>query len=262
MENKYLRSYTRFFINSLSTGMEYRTAFIFQNIAGLVWMLSAFIFIFILFSQSSQVAGWNEKQIIFLYLTFSVTADFFNIFLKENLQQFLELIRKGQLDIYLAKPINTQFLVSLMSGQVSYSALFRFVMAIIFIIIFAPAGTSPASWLLYISLMVIGTVSVYSVIFILHTMNIWFIRLNNLTELTGQTYELSKVPLNAWPEQIKFFLTYVFPLGVLSSVAVKSLSNPPNFWSLILYIILAVLSLYISHRFFRYALHYYSSASS
>lgn len=261
MGNKYLRSYARFVKNSLAVDMEYRAGFLFKNITGLVWVIGALFLIDVIFSQSSSVAGWTKQQVICLYLTFSIAVDAFYIFVRDNLRKFLDLIQNGQLDAYLLKPINLRFLVTFMSNQMGYYVLFRFLAAIVLLFVYAPS-TNLLNWILYLFFIIAGSLGVYSVVFILHTFNFWLVRLENITELSNQSYELAKVPIDAWPKQIQLFLTYAFPMAVLSSFAVNALFGKANFIQLLLSIIVSSVLFYISHKFWNFALRHYSSASS
>ena len=261
MGNKYLKSYTRFVKNSLAVDMEYRAGFLFKNITGLVWVIGALFLINVIFSQSSSVAGWTKQQVTCLYLTFSIAVDAFYIFVRDNLRKFLNLIRDGQLDAYLLKPINLRFLVTFMSNQMGYYVLFRFFAAIILLIVYSPTSNI-FNWSLYISFTIIGSIGVYSAVFILHTLNFWLIRLENITELSNQSYELAKVPIDAWPKQIQLFLTYAFPITVLSSFAVNALFGKAGVIQLLLSVIVSTILYFISDKFWNFALRHYSSASS
>lgn len=263
MGSKYLKSYWRFVQNALSVELEYRGGFLFKNITGLVWVVGALFFINVVFGQVSSVGGWNRQQIICLYLTFSLAVDLFSVFVRDNLQKFLDLIRDGRLDAYLIKPINTHFLITFMSNQIGYSVLFRLLTVLILLSQYSP-HTTPINWILYVLFLLIGSIAVYSVIFILHTLNIWFIRLDNITVLSHQSYELAKVPAEAWPDWIKQLLTYGYPMIVLSTFAVTALfSEPKALYPPLLVSVATTASLFVlSQTFFNFALKHYSSASS
>lgn len=262
MVNKYLNSYSRFVRNSLEQEIEYRGGFIFNNITGLIWVIGAFFFIYILFTQTNTVSGWDKQQVICLYLTFSATSDLFNIFIRDNLRKFIELVRTGQLDTYIMKPLNLVFLLSLMSGRLAYYVIFRFFLAVGLLIYFAPHTAPVFPWLLYLGFLITGLIGVYSVIFMLHTLNIWLIRMDNLTDLANSSFELAKVPLNAWPNFIRWILIYLFPIGILSTFAVRALFNQIGITDLFISLIISGALFIVSQKFFVFALRRYSSASS
>lgn len=261
MANKYLNSYLQFVKNTVSTDIEYRAGFLFKNLTGLVWMIGALFFIEVIYAQSTSVAGWTKQQFIFLYLTFSITVDGFYILMRDNLRKFLDLIRNGSLDMYLLKPISLRFFVTFMSNQMGYYVVFRFAAALILMAIYSPTPNL-ANWVAYLFFVIVGSIGVYSVIFMLHTLNFWLIRLENITQLSNQSYELAKVPLDAWPRQVQIFLTYAFPMAVLSSWAVKALFGPTTLFQIISALIVSTALYCASHLFWHFALRHYSSASS
>src|SRR3989344_5616057 len=214
---KYPRIYQRFAVNSILEELEYRVAFLFTNLTGMLWTLGTFFFIYVIFTQASSVGGWDKHSMILLYLTFSITTDLFHIFLRTSLERFARLIRDGALDGFLLKPVNSRFMVSLISGRLGFNVVFRLVVAVALLLHYASISSpSIVAWASYVFFIVLGLISVYSLIFLIHTLNIWFVRLDNLTHFSFTTMEIAKVPLDSWPKLVQDLLVYLVPIGIVS----------------------------------------------
>lgn len=226
-------------------------------------MIGTFFFINILFSQASAIAGWDQSSFVMLYLTFALAKDFLVLFMRRSLERFTLLIQTGQLDGYLLKPVSSRFLVSLLTGRLSYDTVPRIVVSLFLLYRYsAPYHPSPISWLGFFAMFVTGLIAVYCSIFILHTLVIWFIRLDNLTHFSVTALEVSRVPLDSWPRLVQHFFVFGFPLALVSTIPVRVLTNQTHLTWFILAPLVAIAFWLISQKFWTFALRYYSSASS
>jgi ABC-2 type transport system permease protein len=259
---RYIKAYLQFLRNSIATEMEYRASFVFKNLASLIWMIGALFFIHVLFTQVSTVGGWSKDEILLLYVSFSLAADTMHVFLRKNFERFSSLTRKGELDWLLLRPINSRFMVSLMTGGVDINSIFRLLSGFGLFIYFLPTGTSIMNILMFFVFQVLGMLAVYSFTYILHTLNIWFVRLDNITHLSFMILDLSRVPLDSWPSGVRLFLIYIIPVGIFSTFAVKTLTSGPNYTYILISIVVVVALFVASQKFWHFALKHYSSASS
>ena len=89
-----------------------------------------------------------------------------------------------------------------------------------------------------------------------------FTRSENLQFLWWQVYRLGMRPDSMYNPYIKYAILTVLPVGVIVSIPARALLDPPNFHYLLWPLILAPILIYGTHRFWNYALKFYSSASS
>lgn len=259
--SRYFRAYKRFVINSVSEEMEYRASFIFRNLASLLWVLSSLFFITVIFSQAITIGSVGRDHMLLLYIVFLITNDLMDIFFRSNLERFSQLIRKGDLDSFLLKPINIRVMVTLMSDRISLYALFRIITG--FALLFYYGASYPLfNWLNFTLFWVLGFISVINFIFILHTLNIWFTKLDNITHLAHTSVETIKVPLGSWPKIIQTIFIYIFPVGIVSTFSVNALLGTPAISSFYIAPAVALFLLIFSQWFWQFALRHYSSASS
>ncbi len=259
---RYLRAYYYFLKNSFSVDIEYRLSFLIKNITSLSWVAGSLFFINVLFSKVSSIGGWSQQDVTLLYISFSLSMDFFDLFLRGNLVKFSELIRKGDLDRMLMRPINSRFMVSLMGEGIESTIILRFLMGFILFAYFLPTGTSASQMIGYFVILALGNFAVYSAIFILHVFNIWLVKVDNLTVFSQTTFGFTRVPLDSWPKAMQFFLIYLFPMGLTSNFAVLALLGKANINHFIIAVIVSVFLFTVSQKFWTFALRHYSSASS
>ena len=259
---RYIKVYSLFAKNSVLVDMEYRFSFVFKNFASLLWMVGSLFFINTLFQQTNDIAGWTKQEVTLLYVAFSFASDIFHVFLRGNFEKFSSLTRKGELDWLLLRPINSRFLVSFMTSGVDLYSMFRLVAGVALLFYFMPDGTTWLNVLAFYSFIILGLTAVYSVAYMLHTLNIWFVRLDNMTHLSQMSLELSKVPLDAWPKIVQTIFIYLLPVGVISTFAVQALFGRLNLSMVPISLAIAGGLLFISQKFWNFALRHYSSASS
>ena len=113
-------NFAAFARNSLIRDMTFRTNFIIECISSLSWMfmnVGLYLIIFGYTSSLGEGTGWGKYQFfVFLSTTLFVNS-IVQAFFMPNIEEFSELIRTGNLDFALLKPIDTQFLVSLRRVQ-------------------------------------------------------------------------------------------------------------------------------------------------
>ncbi len=259
---KYLKSYWYFIKNSLAIESEYRASFLFKTLAGMCWMIGSLFFIQVIFSQTNSVAGWSKLDITLLYITFSISMDLFDLVLSRNFIRFSDHISQGTLDWVLLRPINTRFLVSLMGDGLVVTILFRLLASFGLLIYFLPQHTPVRNIANFFLFLILGNFAVYSFVFCLNTLNIWFVKMNNITTFIQNTYGFARVPLDSWPKLMQLFLIYIFPMGILSTYSVKALLGKTNAFNIVAAFGITIILFIISQLFWNFALKHYSSASS
>jgi ABC-type uncharacterized transport system permease subunit len=93
----------------------------------ILWYAAQLSIFEVLFRHISQLNGWTLPTIrVFMGILF-VTDSIFMFFFQVNLDQLGTKIRRGDLDLLLAKPVNSQWFLSLQKISMPYAG--NFVMA-------------------------------------------------------------------------------------------------------------------------------------
>jgi ABC-2 type transport system permease protein len=98
--------------------------------------------------------------------------------------------------------------------------------------------------------------------FIFSATAVIFTRSENLQFLWWQIYRIGMRPDSMYNPFIKWIILSVLPVGVIVSIPARALLNPPNYFYIFWPVILVPILLYLTNKFWNFALKHYSSASS
>src|SRR5205085_8465259 len=90
----------------------FRGNYILKVFVELLWLCLMLVFYRTIFSRTSNVADWSEAQFLFFLGCYYALDGLIETFFLSNASEFAELVRSGNLDLVLLRPIDEQFLVS------------------------------------------------------------------------------------------------------------------------------------------------------
>jgi ABC-2 type transport system permease protein len=97
---------------------------------------------------------------------------------------------------------------------------------------------------------------------VLGATSIWFTKIYNITEVLRGLLEAGRYPLTAYPAAFRFFFTFIVPVLFMTTVPAQ-IALGRDAWFLVgVSGLLAIGLLYLSNQFWRFALRFYTSASS
>ncbi|MFT7632537.1 MAG: ABC-2 type transport system permease protein, partial [Mariniblastus sp.] len=193
-----------------------------------------------------------------------------------------EMIRTGNLDFALLKPIDTQFLISF--PRIDWAQLPNGILGVVLVIYsvrnlmidpnkdlyFSPLTSIPA----FVFFILCGAVVMYSVMICLASTSIWFGRNQNLYNFWFYITNFYRYPMEIYQRNgigmaLWGTFTFVIPILVVSNIPARILAQPlgtpwKNWeWGLATYAIFgSIWSLLASRWVFKRALKSYRSASS
>ncbi|MFV8257246.1 ABC transporter permease [Bdellovibrio bacteriovorus] len=259
---KYLSLYAALFRTSFIADLEYRVNFITRIATDIFWYLAQIMTFEVLFRHTPKIGDWNLEQMrVFLGVVFVVDG-LYMIILSENLDQFSEKVRKGDLDLLLAKPINSQFMISL---QKASTAMIGNLIIASSWFIYSIIQLSNFEWLRLFWLLLLipcGLVALYAMRFFMASTAVIFARSENLQFIWYQIYRLGMRPDSIYVPWFKWMLLTALPVGVIASVPARALLEPPDFALFAWVVVLSGILIYLTNKFWKFALRFYSSASS
>lgn len=261
-----LKKYFRIFIALVKASaiaeIEFRLNFVMRILNDIIWYIAQVFTFEVLFMHTQLIGTWNIQQTrVFLGVLFIVDA-FYMIFLQENLDRFTEKVRKGELDLLLTKPVSSQFMVSLQ--RVSVSCIGNLMIAIGWFVgsLVHLEGVSWQRALWLFILIPTGFSVLYSIRFVMAALSVILVRADNFQFVWYQVYRLAMRPDSIYLRWLQVILLTVVPVGLIASVPARAILDPPEMWVYCWSLVAAPLSIWISHRFWHYALSKYQSASS
>jgi ABC-2 type transport system permease protein len=237
----------------------------------LLWLAILLIFWDIVFSQTQDIAGWSKEQYMFFVGCYMALEGMLETFFLSNCGVFSDLVRSGDLDFALLKPIDEQFLVT--CRAVDWTTVPNiFVGAGVMIGALAALQWSfdPLRVGLFLVLLACSLGMAYSFLLVLMSMSVWMVRNQSLYELWWLFTTLVRYPreifAGTWAEPLGRFLTYIVPIMLMVNVPANLMVRGLDMilqWPMIgLTLAMTAVLLWFSRRFFRLALGRYRSASS
>lgn len=262
---RYLKLFWSFFKISFEQELEFRSNVLFWSLENILWMVLGITSIHLIFGQVETIAGWSKNEVFLVLFVSSLFHDFCWTLIFRNLNAFSRLIRRGELDNTLLKPVNTRFLLSFKILEFDHYVRIALELFLIYKYTVLTTGYfSFANVLLALFLFSCGFLIFYSLFFALTITNIWFINLANLNDLYHTIEDMGGKPVDIFKIKRGFlyFFSFILPVGYIASFPAEALMGQIEISKIILAPILAILSLWGSQKFFNFALKYYSSASS
>lgn len=272
----YFRVFLTFARNSLVRDMTFRVNFIIDLVTWMAWMLMNLVFYILIFRFTPEIGvgtGW-EKYPFFIFIATSLLVNsIVEAFFMMNMDELSELVRTGALDFALVKPMDTQFLVSLV--KTDWSAMGNFFLGLVLLCYsLSQLGYVPRPWelALYPIYIVCGVAIYYSLMVAMAAASVWLGRNLTLLDFWFSLTMFSRYPMEIyqgrWGTPMRRGLTFVVPILVAVNVParllVRSLS-PKSFedWLLPIFtIFITFASLAVARWIFNRALLSYRSASS
>ncbi len=278
----YWKVFLRFAHNSLVRDMTFRANFLIECVSSVSWMLMNLGFYLLVFSNTPQIGrdtGWGKFEFFVFLATTMLIYSLVEAFFMPNAEEFSELIRTGNLDFALLKPIDTQFLVSL--RRIDWSAFATFAAGLILLAVSLaklmnrdadPLVVHPFAAIAYPIYVLCGVVILYSLMISLSATSIWLGRNHTLYDFWFYITNFSRYPMEIYSGRygapLRAVFTFVVPVLVVVNVPARILARPLNpradwEWPLAGFALLATVgSLFASRWIFSRALRSYRSASS
>lgn len=259
---KYSRLFAMLIKTSFIADLEFRVNFSLRIFTDIIWYLMQILSFEILFNYTDTIGDWNRYQTrVFLGLLFIVDS-FYMIFVQDNIDRFADKIRKGELDFILAKPVSSQFLVSFQ--KIAVASFGNLAIAVVFFLYSASLIEDFHWYRLFWLLLILPTsfIIVYTSRFFFTCLNLIFVKSESVQFLWYNCYRLGMRPDSIYFPTFKLILLTVFPMSFVANVPAKMVLEPPNIYLIAWSLVIGPIFLYLSHRFWKYCLKHYSSASS
>jgi ABC-2 type transport system permease protein len=266
---RYLRLFWAFARFGLATEMAYRANFLIKLVVELLWLGILLVFYGALFYHTKAIADWNWHQYLFFMGCHYALAGVVETFFLENCTGFADLVRSGDLDFYLLKPIDEQFLVT--GRGIDWSTLPNVAQGAIIMVVALVWGQwvfDPVRLVLFLALFVCGCAMAYSFLLLLCSASVWFVRNQSLLELWWLFTTLMRHPRQIfdkvwWAQPIGRVFTLVVPILLVVSVPAETMVRVVfDPWAVAGVLVATVILVWLSRWFFFFALRSYRSASS
>jgi ABC-2 type transport system permease protein len=266
-----LSRYVRLWFNlgryALVRELAFRGNYLAKLSVELLWLAILLVFYRTVFARTSVIATWSESEYLFFVGCYFALEGLIETLFLENCNEFSDLIRSGNLDFYLLKPIDEQFLISCQHFDWSTAPNFLMGAGVMGLSLYQMHWTfAPLQVVLFLTLFICGTIMAYCFLLTLTSAAIWFTRNQSLFELWWLFTSLMRYPreifTTSWAAPIGWFFTFIIPILLVVNLPASVMVKVLDYRFVGFMLLATVLLLLGSRRFFRYALRKYRSASS
>lgn len=260
---RYLRLWLQFAKMSAMADFEYRTNIVLRFMGEFLWYTMQLSVFEVLYLHTKTISGWDVNDMrVFMGSLFFVDV-LYMILLHENMDYLGSIVRKGDLDLYLTKPVNSQFMISFRKVSVSY--LLNLLMISAYLVWAVMHLSRPVSvWqVLSFGMMIFfGLCICYALRFMFAALTVIVQDAGNIQFVWNQMYRLATRPDPIYPMFLRYLIFTFFPVAFFASVPSRILVEGLHWYFLVASPVFAVSLIWLSHLWWEKALRGYSSASS
>lgn len=258
---KYFTVLILFWHTAILAELEYRLNFAIAFITSILNLIGSIFGLFLFYNNNYQFNGWSWEQALIVLGIFTLLQGLSATFLIPNLSRIVRQVQLGTLDFVLLKPISSQFWLSFRT--ISLWGITDILFGIL-LILYAGIKLKITIIAYLISLIPIsfGIIILYSIWFMMGATSIWFVKIYNVTEVLRGFLEAGRYPMIAYPSIYRLFFTFIIPVAFLTTIPAETLLGRSSFTSIFISGILAFGLLIFSTYFWKFALRFYTSASS
>lgn len=261
---RYFRLHRIFIAQYLKRLMEYKTDFLLGAVGLLIAQGLQIVFIRIIFSGIPSLKGWSFDEVLFIY-GFSLIAKSLDHLFFDNLWMVgYRIVRKGEFDKYLTRPINTLYHVIVENFCVD--AFGEMLTCILLLCWAIPRLNLSFYWYtipLVIVVVIFATMIYTSLKIMTSAIAFWTKASGHITHMLYMTNDFSKYPVTIYNRAVRTIITYVIPFAFTAYFPAAYFLGRENGWfciggTVVAGSVLFTLAIFIWHR----GLRAYESAGS
>ena len=246
---------------AIAAELEYRINFVLAAVSSLGNLAGSLFGLFLFYRTGYRFSGYSWEEALVVLGIFTLLQGFSSTFLEPNLSRIVDRVQQGTLDFVLLKPISSQFWLS--ANTVSPWGIPDLIFGAVLVLYAAnKLGVEIGNYFLTAIPLLFGTITLYSIWFMLGATSIWFVKIYNVTEVLQGVLEAGRFPMAAYPAAYRFFFTFVVPVAFLTTVPAEAMLGRGEIVWIAGAGILAIGLLFFSRYFWQFALRFYTSASS
>jgi ABC-2 type transport system permease protein len=261
----YLRLIRRFAEASAQNEMAYRANFWISLLHSLLNLGTGVVGVTVLFGQVGTVHGWDYPATLALLGVYLTVDALRGLFIGPSLDALAGLggeIWSGQFDFALLRPVDVQFLASFRHWRplaLIDLALGLGVLGTAVVKLETPLTLArTATFLIALGA---GVTILYAILLAFTSLVFWSPALL-YTWIFDAVFQMARYPVGLYPGWLRLALTWVVPVGVMTTVPAQALTGELSAGMLIGSVALATALLVGASALFRFGLRRYASASS
>ncbi len=268
--SQYRRVFGTFFRNSLVRELTFRSNFFITLATRGFWFAVQVLLFNLIYRQVPQINDWTRAEFLGFIATGMLINSIVETCFMPNCARFSDLIRSGDLDFVLLKPIDTQFLVSLEKLDLSMVTQTGFALGLLgYSVVQTGRPVEPLAVVMYLLLIIAAITFFYSLMIGLAATSIFFGRNQGLLDFWFYVTVFARYPSSIYSgsptgEVFRFVFSYVLPILLVVTVPARVLLGKalePT-WLSGITLLAAAITFLAARAVFLWSLRHYRSASS
>ncbi len=209
-----IKIYFSFLGASLKRMIEYRVDCIIGMISQIAFQVIELIFIWIVFQNTDNIAGWTFEHLLLLYGVTMLSLAVTDVLFDSTYSIGYRLIRKGKFDTILLRPVHP--LISILGESDTTTSLGYMVLSIILIISMLIKLQITITALLVFKILYLGILGGLIIGGIQTAFSIagfWTYKSNEVVWSVFQLHKLAEYPIEIYNKFIKVLITLIFPFA-------------------------------------------------
>lgn len=264
MFQKYTKVYKAFLEIGMNRFLAYRAdAFVNLSVSTGVWVFFNVFSMYLVTARTGGVFGWKRGELILIACLYNVIIGIFGFLFVRSMNEFSELVDTGKFDLILLKPFDSQFYTS--SHKTNIPSLIRSILGTIIAIIVCVSfhiTITLLNVLFFLMASVLSLFLLYSLLFFLNTFTIWSPKIDNITELFYTLRAMGRYPRETFRQLSEIFYVFASPFVIVLATPTRVLLGKATVYEVIELAVFSISTMIIARLFWRFALRYYTSASS
>lgn len=260
---KYVKLFFVFARNSLIAQMQYRFNFFTSFFLDCIYLVSRIIYVVIIYQTGVSINGWTSDGILLHIGIFNIMSGIYAFCFVGNFFQISNHIVKGTLDLYITKPVSSQFMLTLRSFDFGLSIpdILGGVAMVVVAWYRLGLGFHPLSILGFIALMLCGIVTMYSVFLLPHIISFWSLRNDAMKSISDSLFEINSMPMIIYNKAVQVGGLFILPLLTIASYPSSFLQGKLSGFQLVWAFIVPVVWFSLIHWIWKKGIDRYNSAS-
>ena len=261
----FIRLVGSFLKASIQNEMAYNANFWINILHSILNLGTGILGIFILFSQVDTIQGWTFASTLAILGVYLILGSLRRLFIGPSLESLAGMdgeVWSGKFDFTVLRPVDIQFQASFRYWQPLAFIDLSFGLGIMGLAI---AQLGKALTLVgvfsFISSLFFGVLTLYSILLALAGLVFWspgFL----FTWIFDSLFQMARYPVGIYPSWLRLVLTWIVPVGIMTTLPAEALSGTISFTRLAYGGILSILLLVGASFVFRAGVKRYESASS
>lgn len=248
---------------SLMSQLEYRANFVAGVAVETGWMLIKLLYVAVVYRVGADIGVLTPDHILLFVGIYTMMTGFYMLYYG-NFTSISRMVREGELDLYLVKPVSLQFLVTMRRLDVAL-LLPDFVAGAIMIGLgWARAGlpVTPAALAGFLFFTACGILLTYSLFLLPHLLCFWIVATRGVAELTSAVWDFNNMPQLIYGKWMQRIGTFLLPVFVITNFPGLFLMGELSCGMMVWGVVSPVLFFGITRVVWKRAVKNYSSASS